>query len=133
MLKITVNGRPITDLPPGRHVFRLRQIDFNGGFELGPETSVTITFSGSYYLSDIYPNPLNPQARFTLTLAREQHVKIRVFDVLGRNVADVFEGLLISNEPHSFLIQSDSWAGGKYFLVAEGPYFIVSKSFTVLK
>lgn len=123
----------VADLPPGRHVFRLKQIDFNGGFELGPQTSVMISISGSYFLSDVYPNPFNPQARFTLTLAREQQVKIQVYDMLGRKKADVFDGLLLPHEPHAFLIDANAWPGGKYMLVAQGPYFNASRSFTVLK
>ncbi len=123
----------VSDLPPGRHVFRLKQIDFNGSFELGPQTTAMLSMSGSYFLSDVYPNPLNPQARFTLTLAREQQVEIQVFDMLGRKVVDVFDGLLLPHEPHSFMIDASSWAGGKYILVAQGPYFSSSKPFTVLK
>ena len=92
-----------------------------------------VSIPGSHYLSDLYPNPFNPEARFTLTLAREQYVKIQVYDMLGRKVADLFDGLLLPHEPHVFRIDGQHWAGGKYLLVARGPYFNATKQFTLLK
>ncbi|MFK7843881.1 MAG: kelch repeat-containing protein [Rhodothermales bacterium] len=123
----------VNDLPPGRHVFRLKQIDFDGAFEYSPLTSVFIDVKGSFHLGDVYPNPFNPQARFTLSVAREQQVSIQIFDMLGRSIASIHDGILMPHEPHSFVIESSSWAGGKYLLVAEGTYFSASKNFTVLK
>lgn len=123
----------IKDLPPGRHVFRLKQIDFNGGFEYSPEISSLIAISSHFHLGDVYPNPFNPQARFTLTLALEQHVRIEVYDLLGRNASLIHDGILLPHEPHTFTIQAEEWAGGKYMLHVKGTYFSSSQIFTVVK
>ena len=123
----------IEDLLPGRHVFRLKQVDFDGRFEYSAELSALITMQGGYQLGEVYPNPMNPQARFTLTLSREQHVGIRVFDMLGRQVSTVYEGNLAPDVPRSFLLNGEALAGGKYLLVATGDYFTSTRSFTVVK
>ena len=123
----------VEPLPPGRHVFRLKQIDFDGAFQYSPEFSAVISVEGAFQLGAIYPNPFNPQARFSLTLTREQHVSIEVYDVLGRSVQVLHEGILRSLEPYDFTIDSHGWAGGKYILRAEGEYFTASRTFTVLK
>lgn len=121
------------ELDPGRHVFRLKQIDFDGKFEYSPQISAFIEVGGRYYLGKIYPNPFNPQARFSLTLVREQHVNIRVYDMLGREVAVLFEGSLQPYQPYSFSIESDGWAGGRYLLQVRGTYFSASQGFTMIK
>ena len=123
----------VDDLPPGRHVFRLKQIDFNGTFEYSPEVFATVVLSDGHHLGAVYPNPLNPQARFSLTLAREQQVSIHVYDILGRQIATLYSGVLAPQESHAFLIESKNWAGGRYLLVAKGEFFSSSRSFTVLK
>ena len=123
----------VKNLPPGRHDFRLKQIDFDGTFEYSPEVSLFIVMDDKYHLGAIYPNPMNPQARFDLVLAREQRVRIRVFDVLGREIEVLHDGLLLPNVSHSFRIDGAGWAGGKYLVQVEGDYFMTSKVFTVLK
>ena len=123
----------VESLPAGRHVFRLKQIDFDGAFQYSPEFSAVISVEGAFQLGAIYPNPFNPQARFSLTLTREQHVSIEVYDVLGRSVQVLHDGILRSLEPYTFTIDSYGWAGGKYILRAEGDYFTASRTFTVLK
>ena len=120
-------------LPPGRHVFRLKQIDFDGSFEYSPEVSAVVSVDGGYHLGAVYPNPLNPEARFTLAVSRDQHVRLEIFDILGRSVAVLHDGTLPALDAHTFEIHGASWAGGKYMLHAKGEYFTATRSLTVLK
>jgi len=39
-----------------------------------------------------YPNPFNSMTSFTYTLAKDSHVSIRVFDLMGREVSNVVSG-----------------------------------------
>jgi hypothetical protein len=123
----------IENLPPGRHVFRLKQIDFDGTFALSPEAPALVSFAGSYFLGEIYPNPFNPEARFTLSVAREQQVTIDVYDLLGRRVTSLFGGQLLPLEPVAFRLDGSTLAGGRYLLRVTGEEFAESRLFTLMK
>ena len=123
----------IEGLSPGRHVFRLKQIDFDGTFEFSPEAIAFVSFEEGFHMGAIYPNPTNPEARFDLSLAREQQVEVDVFDMLGRHIAHIYSGVVVPNTVHSFTLESNQWAGGKYLVRVEGEYFMTSRVFTVLK
>ena len=117
----------------GLHVFRLKQIDFDGAFEYSPEIPVTVDMASSFYMGAIYPNPTNPQSRFELSVARSQQVRINVYDMLGRRVNEVYNGSLEPITAYSFVLEGQQWSGGKYLVRVEGEYFMTSRVFTVLK
>ncbi len=56
-------------------------------------------------LAGAYPNPFNPMTRVRFTLDRSQHVAISVFDLNGRRVADLADGVFDRGE------QSVLWNG----------------------
>ncbi len=122
----------VADLLPGRHTFRLKQVDFDGSFVLSPEVEVFTDVPGAYVLSPPYPNPFNPQTRFTLTVARSQHVRVGVYDMLGRTVALLHDGPLAAREAHTFRFDATTLPGGVYFLRAAGPLFSAGRSVTLL-
>lgn len=82
----------------GLHKFRLRQVDSDGTTSYSNEISVTVEPPASFVLHQNYPNPFNPafsanggtQIRFDLS--EEAPVKITIFDMLGRSVAELAEG-----------------------------------------
>jgi len=47
---------------------------------------------GQFVLSQNYPNPFNVLTTFSFSLANTSHVVLRLFDMNGRAVGDVFEG-----------------------------------------
>src|SRR4030042_904269 len=40
-----------------------------------------------YYLSNAYPNPFNPTTQIKFSILKDEFVSLRVFDLLGREVA----------------------------------------------
>ncbi|MEM8488173.1 MAG: kelch repeat-containing protein [Bacteroidota bacterium] len=123
----------VGEQPPGRHVFRLKQIDFDGTFAYSPQAVALIHTASAAHLGAVYPNPLNPEGRFTLTLAQTQDVTIGLYDLLGRQISVIYNGQLEGALAHTFALDASALAGGKYLVVAEGRQFSVSKPFTVLK
>jgi hypothetical protein len=121
------------DLDPGRHVFRLRQVDFDGTFDYSPEVEMTITMAGAYVLSDIFPNPFNPQASFTLAVGSEQHVRVVVYDMLGRQVSLLHDSLLKAHETQRFTFDSGGLPSGTYLLHAEGETFRETRKLVLAK
>ncbi len=75
-----------------------------------------------YALSAPYPNPFNPQARFTLRMEQAQDVTISVFDALGRRVQTLHQGVLAA-ATHQFTLEGAGLTSGAYFIVARGAHF----------
>lgn len=119
-------------MSPGRHAFRLKQIDFDGSFEFSHELEVTVEIPGTFVLSDIYPNPFDSEATFTLALAEPQNVMVAAYDVTGREVARLYEGRLGSNT-HALSLSSDGLAEGVYFIRVAGDVFVASRKVVLLR
>ena len=49
------------------------------------------TVPTEYSLNQNYPNPFNPVTNITYSVPKESHVKVEVFDMLGRSVAECSE------------------------------------------
>lgn len=120
-------------LTPGTHTFRLRQVDYDGTFDYSPEVEVMIGVPGTHVLSDIYPNPFNPQASFTLSVATAQHVRLAVYDALGRQVTLVYDGQLDAGQTQRFTLDGDGLPSGMYVLRAQGETFQASRSLVLMK
>ena len=120
-------------LAPGRYVFRLKQLDFDGTFVFSPEVEVTVETPGTYQLSEVYPNPFNPRASVTLAVAQAQEVTVALYDVQGRRVAVVHSGFLEADTQRTFTIDGSNLAGGVYVLQVKGTTFSAERMVTLLK
>ncbi|MCH7637993.1 MAG: T9SS type A sorting domain-containing protein [Bacteroidetes bacterium] len=88
---------------------------------------------GTHNLSAVYPNPFNPQARFTLEVAEQQNVNIAVFDALGRQVALLHDGTLGAGTIHEFRIDGANLPSGVYVVRAIGEHFTDVRQVTLIK
>ncbi|MBN1300227.1 MAG: T9SS type A sorting domain-containing protein [Melioribacteraceae bacterium] len=64
-------------------------------FTTEPPTGVTTFMSGipeSYTLFQNYPNPFNPNTKIRYALPEASEVSIKIVDMLGREVSDLFNG-----------------------------------------
>ncbi len=123
----------VTDLEAGRHLFRLKQVDFDGTFEYSPEVEIITELPEVYALSPAYPNPFNPQTQFTLSVAREQQVRVEVYNLLGRRVALLFDGRLRAHQAHPFTFDAEALPSGLYFYRATGQTFTTTRTILLQK
>ncbi|MEW6196383.1 MAG: LamG-like jellyroll fold domain-containing protein [Bacteroidota bacterium] len=85
--------------PCGKLQYRLKQIDFDGTYEYGEVVEVTVNAPAKFELMQNYPNPFNPMTTIGYTIpsaetlhgASLQHVTLKVYDVLGREVATLVD------------------------------------------
>ncbi len=84
-----------------------------------------------YRLEQNYPNPFNPSTMISYSLAKAGPVTVKVFDVLGREVATLVNGEVQSAGQHQTAFHSASSRGG----LSSGVYFyrIESGSFKDVK
>jgi len=91
-----------------------------------------ITIPKTYYLSQNYPNPFNPSTRISISLPEKSFVTLRVYDMLGREIA-----VLLNNEiypgDHSINWDASAYPSGVYFYKIEAGTFVESKKMVLIK
>lgn len=73
---------------PAKFSMNIEQLTF-GGAEIDGENELPL----GYALDQNFPNPFNPTTQFTFTLDEPMDVKVSVYDMLGREVGVLLEGL----------------------------------------
>ncbi len=118
---------------PGRYGFRLRQVDFDGTAAYGPVVELAVEIATRYELSAVYPNPFNPRAALTLTVAEAQDVRVEVLDALGRRRALLHEGPLPAQTRHTFHLDAGAWPSGVYLVRVTGRTFTATRRALLVK
>jgi hypothetical protein len=123
----------VTGLAPGRHRFRLKQVDYDGTAVLSPTVEATVTLPEHYRLTAPYPNPFNPETVFTLTVGRGQEVRVVVVDALGREVALLHAGALEGDRTYRFRWSGSGLPSGVYVIQAVGAHFSATRTALLVK
>lgn len=89
-------------------------------------------FPYKYTLSQNYPNPFNPETTIEYSIPTEQLVSIKVFDILGREVADLVNGKKTAGK-HSVKLNAANFTSGLYFYTLKAGSFITSKKMLLVK
>jgi len=89
--------------------------------------------ANGYVLSPPFPNPLSYETEFYLTVDITQHVRIRVYNISGQQVADLKEGILASGVKHAFRFESGRLPDGVYFIRVNGEYFNATRRLVLVK
>lgn len=79
-------------------------------------------------VSNVYPNPFSGSAELTVRVPDTQPVSVRVYDVRGRVVATLHDGVLTSGDTHQFTFDSTGLPGGLYLLAIRGTNFSATRS-----
>ncbi|QXD15495.1 T9SS type A sorting domain-containing protein [Rhodocaloribacter litoris] len=123
----------VHDLAPGRHRFRLKQIDAGGGFRYSAEIELDVTAPEAFVLSAAYPNPFNAHATFALHVQQTQHVRVALYDTMGRLVTLLYDGTLPAGTRHAVRIDGSNLPSGTYFYRATGETFVEARPVTLAR
>lgn len=83
-------------------------------------------------LGQNYPNPFNPSTTFEYRLDRSQHVTVRVYDLLGRTVATLVDGVQPAST-YRVTFDGSDLASGVYIYQMQADGQVISKTMTLLK
>ena len=123
----------LDDVGPGRHLFRLRQVDFDGTVTVSEQIEIAIDTPERFELSSAYPNPFNPSTTFRLTVDRSQDVVITAVDPLGRTVGLLFDGWVTEHEPVEIRFDASDLSTGLYVVRAQGMNFSASRTVMLVR
>lgn len=105
---------------------------FDGSIVLGVDELLAAGIPDGFLLEQNYPNPFNPSTRIRFHVGTAGFVTLRVFDVLGREVAAlVNENLRAGSYERTF--DAANLAGGVYFYRLVSGAFEQTKHLLVLK
>lgn len=87
----------------------------------------------AFVLSSAYPNPFNPVTTITLRVPVSQTVDVRVYDMLGREVALLHHGILEAGPQHTLRFTAHHLQSGSFLIRASGDSHLQTQIVTLLK
>lgn len=118
----------------GSFGYRLKQVDRDGSFSYSPVVEASIALSAAdLTLSQNFPNPFNPTTTFTFAVKERQPVQLKVFDLLGKEVASIVDGVVEPNVLQRVTFDGSRLASGVYFYSLRTPDRHEIRRFTLLK
>jgi len=102
-----------------------------------PLTVTSVEYEGEnipkeFLLYQNYPNPFNPTTTISFSIPHAEHVILKVYDLLGREIGTLVNEELNPGE-HSVVFNATELASGVYFYRLTTPTFSQTKSLMVLK
>jgi len=91
------------------------------------------TIPEAFVLEQNYPNPFNPTTKITFRLAQKSQVSLKVFDVLGQEVATLVEDKDYAAGSHTVEFDGANFSNGVYFYRIESEDFVATRKMTILK
>ena len=83
-------------------------------------------------LEQNYPNPFNPTTTISYSLVQAQNVTIKVYDILGREVATLFKGWQ-SSGTHRIQFNASQLASGLYFYRMQTKGYVLTRKMMLIK
>ena len=121
------------DLAVGMHYFRLRQIDFDGRQTYTDELAVSVGTPTKYLLDPAYPNPFNPTTTIRFAVLEEAPVKVRMYDMMGRLVQTLFDGIAEENVMQTIRVDGSDLSSGVYFIQMSAPEWVNTREVVLAK
>ena len=85
-----------------------------------------------YSLAQNYPNPFNPLTSIEFTLPRSEYVELKVYNILGADVATLISDKMTQGK-YTYQFDGSGLASGVYFYRIETGDFHDVKKMTIIK
>ena len=90
------------------------------------------TIPSNHYFSQNYPNPFNPTTMFEFGVPRTSHIIVRAFDILGRQVDVLADGMIQAGH-HQVIWNCGDCSSGVYLVVMSGDGFNIVRKATLIR
>ncbi|NUN10601.1 MAG: T9SS type A sorting domain-containing protein [Ignavibacteriaceae bacterium] len=117
--------------------YRLKQIDFDGTYAYSSVVETEILKPATFEMAQNYPNPFNPSTNIKFGLAADSKVSLKVFNILGQEVATLVNASMTAGN-HTVKFDASSLQSGIYFARidasgVDGTNFSAIKKMTLTK
>jgi hypothetical protein len=120
------------NLTSGNYSYRLKQIDYNGLFDYSEVIEIEVGVPSQYSLEQNYPNPFNPVTTISYSLKDKGLVSLKVYDILGNEVATLLDKEMESGT-YQYKFNASAIASGIYFYTLKAGDFLSTKKMILLK
>jgi hypothetical protein len=86
----------------------------------------------AYSMEQNYPNPFNPSTKVSFSIEKEEHVTLKVYDILGREVKTLINQVLLPGN-HQVDFNGDNLSSGIYICKLTSGEFTALKKMQLLK
>lgn len=84
-------------------------------------------------VSEVYPNPFNPETRLSIKANKRQSVTADLYDLTGKKIRQVFSGVLNPESATSIVINGTGLSSGIYFIRVNYSGGFVSRRAVIIK
>jgi hypothetical protein len=128
-----------TTVLPGRVWYRLKQIDLDGSIHFTDPISIEVVTDVvrkdlplEFALLQNHPNPFNPATEIRYQTSEVSHVTLKVYDLLGREVATLVNELQDAGDK-SVQFNARNLASGMYLYTLTAGSFTATRKLVVMK
>lgn len=122
-----------SNFPAGEIRGQVLTADYNNSLLTGISNKDNITAAPStFYLSQNYPNPFNPTTIISYSLPFRSSVSLKIYDILGREVANLVDGQKSAGN-YKVEFNASNLASGIYFYSLKAGSFVATKKLVLLK
>ncbi len=119
-------GSPYSSNAPVQNALRVPVPSFITGIK-----KEEMNISG-YELKQNYPNPFNPTTNIHFSIPKDENVTLKVFDVIGNEIASCFNGFLKAGT-YNFEFDGSKLASGIYYYQLKTDNFVETKKMILVK
>ncbi|MBM2813716.1 MAG: hypothetical protein HW421_478 [Ignavibacteria bacterium] len=134
--EVPINYGPVMDYNVQfghTYIYRLKIIDQDGTTNYSGEKVVTLTGNqGAITISQPMPNPAENNVKFDVTLENEANVSIDVYDISGKLMETVVNGML-PNQTTTIEINVKNYTNGTYNAIIKSGDAVITRTITILK
>ncbi len=120
------------NLKPGNYYYRLKVVDNDGSFEYSKAVNVLVEAPAKFSLSQNYPNPFNPLTQIYYQIPETGLVKLKVYDLLGNEVATLVDGIVEAGI-HEVSFNASKLTSSVYFYTIKAGTFVQTKKMILMK
>jgi len=118
----------------GKYYYQIKQIDLDGKSETFPAMAVTVGVGPDrFVLAQNYPNPFNPSTVIEFVVPQSGFATMKVYNVLGQEVATLFEGNAETGRINTALFNASNLPSGLYFYTLRSAGKIETKRMILMK